>query len=132
MDDPRSITVGSIMPAYPWLLTEDLNFEGVQTAVKSNAMLGVPYTGDELANAPALAQEQARVIAEGLAQQGGKAGLEGKKIIALIAYLQRMGTDISKTPPAPPQAEITLQEPAETDESISLDAGSTPPVEEVS
>ncbi len=132
MDDPRSITVGSIMPAYPWLLTEDLNFDGIQTAVKSNAILGAPYTEDELANAPALAQEQAKVIAEGLAEQGGKAGLEGKKIIALIAYLQRMGTDISKTPPAPPQAETTLQEPAGTDEPTSPEAGATLPVEEAS
>ncbi|MCK5379694.1 MAG: cytochrome-c oxidase, cbb3-type subunit II, partial [Acidobacteria bacterium] len=132
MDDPRSITVGSIMPAYPWLLTEDLNFKLVQTAVKSNAILGAPYTEDELNNASSLAQEQALGIAKDLAEQGGKAGLEGKKIIALIAYLQRMGTDISKTPPAPPQAEIVGQESVGDGKSIATEAPTTPPVEEAS
>ncbi|MEN8162940.1 MAG: cbb3-type cytochrome c oxidase subunit II, partial [Acidobacteriota bacterium] len=116
-----------------WLLTEDLNFEGIQTAVNSNAILGAPYTEDEVANAPALAREQARGIAEGLAEQGGKAGLEGKKIIALIAYLQRMGTDISKPEPAPPQqAEPVTEDGVPTLEPASAEEPTTPPAEEAS
>jgi cbb3-type cytochrome oxidase cytochrome c subunit len=56
-------------------------------------MLGVPY-GAELNNAAALAETQAQHIAAELAQQGGPAGLDDREVIALIAYMQRLGTDI--------------------------------------
>src|SRR5690606_18125902 len=41
--DPRQVTPNSIMPAYPWLLAQDLNFGEIQARVDANAMLGVPY-----------------------------------------------------------------------------------------
>jgi len=67
-------------------------------------MLGTPY-GELVTdgNATAHAKAQAsRVAAELEAQQGPPAGeTEGKKIIALIAYLQRMGTDIYRDPEGP-------------------------------
>jgi cytochrome c oxidase cbb3-type subunit I/II len=65
------------------------------------AMLGVPY-GEAVkrGRAPEMAREQARVIAQELVKQGGYDGLEDKKVIALVAYLQRLGTDITKPPPA--------------------------------
>lgn len=132
MDDPRSITVGSIMPSYPWLLTEDLDFDLVQTAVNSQVTLGVPYTDDEAGNASNLAREQGRVIAEGLAEQGGKSGLEGKKIIALIAYLQRLGTDISKPEAAPPQAAPALEEAGAIESATTTEPAVVAPVEEPS
>jgi len=55
--------------------------------------LGVPY-GDEAARAPEMAREQARQIATGLVSQGGPSGMETKEIVAMIAYLQRLGKDI--------------------------------------
>ncbi|HSQ28487.1 MAG TPA: cytochrome-c oxidase, cbb3-type subunit I [Gemmatimonadaceae bacterium] len=98
MQDPRSITARSIMPAYPQLLTTDLAFGTIQRRVDAMAMLGVPY-GDAVKEGVArqMAETQARQIAAGIAQEGGPAGLERKEIVALTAYLQRLGRDI-KTP----------------------------------
>jgi cytochrome c oxidase cbb3-type subunit I/II len=105
MNDPRSITARSIMPAYPKLLTDDIDFSVIQHRVDAMAMLGVPY-GDALVAgaAPRMAREQARQIADGIAQQGGPTGLQDKEIVALTAYLQRLGRDISatRTAVAPP------------------------------
>jgi hypothetical protein len=49
-----------------------------------------------------MAREQADLVSKELAAQGGRADLGGKKIIALVAYLQRLGTDISKPADAAP------------------------------
>jgi cytochrome c oxidase cbb3-type subunit I/II len=94
MNDPRSITGKSIMPAYPRLLSDRLDFDGIQARVDGMAMLGVPY-GDALVkgNAPKMARAQAAQIAAGIASQGGPPGLEDKEIVALTAYLQRLGRD---------------------------------------
>ncbi len=98
MEDPTSTTPQSIMPPYKWLLTDDLDFSVVQARVDVMVMLGVPY-GDAVNKAEALAREQAATIAKEVVAQGGPAGLESKPIVALVAYLQRLGTDISKQPP---------------------------------
>src|ERR1039458_2645037 len=97
MQDPRSITAQSIMPAYPFLLTHDLDFAGIQRRVDVMAMLGVPY-GDAVieGNAPKMARAQAAMLADTIAQQGGPAGLQDKEIVALIAYLQRLGRDATQ------------------------------------
>ncbi|MEZ4375134.1 MAG: hypothetical protein R3B07_30255 [Polyangiaceae bacterium] len=61
-------------------------------------MLGVPY-GDSVNKAEAQAREQAkRESAYEVASQGGPKGLGDKQVIALIAYLQRLGTDIEDRP----------------------------------
>jgi cytochrome c oxidase cbb3-type subunit I/II len=98
--DPRDVTKGSIMPSYPFLTTDDLNFEDIQAKVDAMALMGVPY-GEAVKKGRAveMAHAQAKEIAEQLAQQGGPEGAENKKVIALIAYLQRLGTDIKKAPP---------------------------------
>ena len=101
MDDPTSTTPQSIMPRYPWLLTDDLDYSVIQSHVDAQAMLGVPY-GEALNKAEPMAHAQAQEIAAEIVKQGGPKGLESKKIIALIAYLQRLGTDIKKAPPAAP------------------------------
>jgi cytochrome c oxidase cbb3-type subunit I/II len=95
MDDPSSTTPGSIMPRYPWMAKDDTDFGGIQARVDVMAMLGVPY-GDSVMNAEAQARAQAREIATEIVAQGGPSGLEGKKIVALTAYLQRLGTDIKR------------------------------------
>jgi cytochrome c oxidase cbb3-type subunit I/II len=87
------------MPAYAWLLRDDLAFDKIQRSVDAMAMLGVPY-GDAVNHAEAMARAQAHGISDEIVRQGGPKGLEGKKIVALIAYLQRLGTDIKKAPPA--------------------------------
>ena len=92
-ENPRAVTARSIMPAYPHFLTTRLDFEGIQKRVDVMAMLGVPY-GDAVNNAPDMAREQARQIAAAIVEQGGPAGLEDKEMVAIVAYMQRLGRDI--------------------------------------
>jgi cytochrome c oxidase cbb3-type subunit I/II len=99
MEAPQSITQNSIMPPYPWLLTRAIDFPGIQSRVDAMAMLGVPY-GDAVTQAPAMARAQADQIGASIAGAGGPADLADKEIVALIAYLQRLGTDIRKAPVA--------------------------------
>jgi cytochrome c oxidase cbb3-type subunit I/II len=74
-------------------------------------VLGVPYSDADIAGAVEHATAQARQIAGEIATQGGPEGLEDTKVVALIAYLQRLGTDIKRpepaAQPATPQAEPT-------------------------
>ena len=110
MQDPRSTTPQSIMPPYAWLQQNDTDFAGIQARVDVMAMLGVPY-GDALSKAEALAREQSKQIAAEIVSQGGPSGLEGKQIVALIAYLQRLGTDIKKQSPAGEAAQARNPDP---------------------
>ena len=102
MENPRSTTPNSIMPPYPWLLADDLDFAGLTASLGALRAVGVPYTEAEVAAAPADAARQAARVAAEIVQQGGPARLERKEIVALVAYLQRMGTDLKKAAPAPP------------------------------
>jgi cytochrome c oxidase cbb3-type subunit I/II len=96
MENPRGITPNSIMPPYPGMMTATLDFAGIQKRVDAMAMLGVPY-GDAVERAPEMAREQAKQLAESIAAAGGPTGLEDKEIVAMVAYLQRIGTDIRKS-----------------------------------
>lgn len=93
MLDPISMSPGSIMPPYPWLITQKL--DTTQTAAKIRAMqtLGVPYRENFDQVAQAKLKEQAETIAADLKQNNVEVKSD-REIIALIAYLQRMGTDI--------------------------------------
>jgi len=95
MADPRSITQRSIMPAYPRMISDRIDFAGIQKRVDAMAMLGVPYGDAVKGIAPQMARVQAKQIADGIASQGGPTGLEDKEIVALTAYLQRLGRDIA-------------------------------------
>jgi cytochrome c oxidase cbb3-type subunit I/II len=105
MKDPRSTTPQSIMPAYTWLFDDDADFGSVQKRVDGMAMLGVPY-GEAVLHAESMARAQAHAVSQQIVQQGGPADLENKKIIALIAYLQRLGTDIKQVPNGPPAGDL--------------------------
>jgi cytochrome c oxidase cbb3-type subunit I/II len=96
LERPRAITPRSIMPPYPRLLAGRLDFDGIQRRVDVMAMLGVPY-GEAVHRAPAMAREQALTLAQAIEAQGGPRGLEDREVVALVAYLQRLGTDIKKT-----------------------------------
>ncbi|MCA9632938.1 MAG: cytochrome-c oxidase, cbb3-type subunit I [Myxococcales bacterium] len=100
MEDPRSTTPQSIMPPYKWMLEKNIDFSVIQKRVDVMAMLGVPY-GDSVNVAESQARAQAKEIALEVEKQGGPKGLEEKEVIALIAYLQRLGTDIKAAPPPP-------------------------------
>ncbi len=92
-ENPRAVTANSIMPAYPHFSTKPLDFEGIQSRVDAMAMVGVPY-GDAVNKAADMAREQARRIAAAIVEQGGPSGLEDKQMIAMVAYMQRLGRDI--------------------------------------
>jgi cytochrome c oxidase cbb3-type subunit I/II len=95
-ENPRAVTAKSIMPAYAHFLTKSIDFEQIQSRVDAMAMVGVPY-GDAVNKAPAMAREQARQIAAAIKEQGGPDGLEDKQIVAMVAYMQRLGRDIKVT-----------------------------------
>lgn len=95
MIDPRSTNTRSIMPAYPWLETDELDLSQTQKKIETMIFLGVPYTPEQAESAVDDARAQATQIAQELHEQGGPAGLHDRDLIALIAYLQRLGTDIS-------------------------------------
>ncbi len=91
MKDPKAVIKESIMPAYSWLITSKIDFNGLQKRVSLFSKLGVPYSEEVLSDADNLAKEQAIKIAEGLKKQGVKEDISDKKITALIAYLQALG-----------------------------------------
>jgi cytochrome c oxidase cbb3-type subunit I/II len=94
LENPRSTSPGSVMPSYPHLLSDDTPWSDIQSRVDAMAMLGVPYDAAALAHAGTVAHGQAHLLAGKLASEGGPTGMENKEVIALIAYLQRLGVDI--------------------------------------
>ena len=94
--EPGSISEGTIMPAYVFMLEQNLDTS--TTSAKINAMitLGVPYAKGygNTANKDLLLQAQG--IADDLKGDSIKIS-PNKEVIALIAYIQRLGTDISTT-----------------------------------
>ncbi len=112
MYDPQSTSSGSIMPRYPWLITgsgSKLDKSLTEAKMKAMVSLGVPYTDEDIANAQKQMSEQGTQIEKNLysdpdfvasyeadRQNAGEDFVEmrNREIVALIAYLQRLGTDI--------------------------------------
>ena len=97
MLDPESMSPGSIMPKYPWLFEQDLNTSTTEAKINALRKLGVPYPEgyEKIANEDLM--KQAMLIAQDLIDNGAPAEAN-KEIIAMIAYLQRLGTDITDVP----------------------------------
>ncbi|QEC70070.1 cytochrome-c oxidase, cbb3-type subunit I [Panacibacter ginsenosidivorans] len=93
MFDPRSMSPGSIMPSYPWLMDNKLDTGSTPAKIRAMQTLGVPYAPgyDLQANTDLIAQ--ANKIKADLKKDKLNAPANSE-IIALIAYLQRVGTDI--------------------------------------
>ncbi|XOD67874.1 MAG: cytochrome-c oxidase, cbb3-type subunit I [Flavobacteriales bacterium Tduv] len=110
MYDPGSTSPSSIMPRYPWLAYQKLNKSDTQDKMRTMVKLGVPYEPDQIKNAYVDMHIQAANIVKDIysespdikirideqrQQQGIRfIPLENREIVALIAYLQRLGTDI--------------------------------------
>ncbi len=110
--DPQSTSSGSIMPSYKWLIGNELDKSLTQNKMEAMVSLGVPYSEEEIANAQQSMTDQGTTIEENLyndpdfaktyeadkkyAQENGQDFIEMKdrEVVALIAYLQRLGTDI--------------------------------------
>lgn len=100
MENPGSTSPGSVMPSYPWLLTRKLDTNSLPSRLAALRKTGVPYpVGFENGDAQKDLDAQAARIVLNL-KVGSVESAPDKEIIALIAYLQRLGTDI-KAQPAP-------------------------------
>jgi cytochrome c oxidase cbb3-type subunit I/II len=87
------------MPAYPHLLTSHYDTGLIGAKLRALRTVGVPYSDGEIAAAVGAMEVQARAIAAEVEAQQGPTGLADKEIVALTAYLQRLGTDIRWTRP---------------------------------
>lgn len=93
MLDPTITSPGSIMPAYPWLMTQTIDIQSTKKKMNALRILGVPYSDEDINRAEEDLKAQAQQIADDLAAQGAVVRADAE-IIAMIAYLQRLGTDI--------------------------------------
>jgi len=92
MRDPRSTSPGSIMPPYPWLYRQNVDPADIQASLRALKVVGVPYTEAQIAGAPADMRWQGDSIVKNLAGMGIKTRPD-REIVAVIAYLQRLGKD---------------------------------------
>jgi cytochrome c oxidase cbb3-type subunit I/II len=95
MIDPRSMSPGSLMPPYPWMSTNIMDHSDLPAKIRTLQKLGVPYPEGYDAQANADLMVQAEQIVGGLKASGVEVMPESE-IVAMIAYLQRLGTDIKK------------------------------------
>ncbi len=94
LSDPELTSPGSIMPSYPWLLKQRVDIDITPKKIRAMQTLGVPYPEGYDLQATGDLEKQAKSIATTLGNQGVSSAQWDTKIIALIAYLQRLGTDI--------------------------------------
>lgn len=101
MLDPESMSPNSIMPPYPWLIKDKINTAIIPKQIETLQFLGTPYPEGFADEAVADLEKQAAEVAASLRKDGIEdEELEQREIIALIAYLQRLGTDIKPKPQA--------------------------------
>src|SRR5215469_7503944 len=103
LNNPRDVVPVSVMPAFDWLLTNELRTNDLSLHLKAQRAVGVPYTDDMIANAEIDAYGQANPDspqAEGVAKRYGKAttirAFDGQpnrltEMDAMVAYLQILG-----------------------------------------
>jgi cytochrome c oxidase cbb3-type subunit I/II len=99
--EPDKLSPGSVMPHYRHLLSERLNFREIPARVQAAGYLGAIYAYDGPEEVEAAARLQAEKVAADIIAQGGRVEHDGQLIkdataIAVIAYLQRLGTDLFK------------------------------------
>lgn len=97
--DPQAMSPGSIMPSYPWLFETKLEAELTGSKVLAMTQLGVPYPVNYHLEASKDRELQAAKIAESLKKDGIDVP-QDREIIAMIAYMQRLGTDVKAGKPS--------------------------------
>lgn len=103
---PKDISAGSVMPAYTWFNENDLDLSLTVKKIKAMRTLGVPYTDEDEKTAVKQLEDQALKIATDIVMNYPEGvrktmnidakiqELKTKEMVAIIAYLQRIGTDI--------------------------------------
>lgn len=99
MLEPTSMAPGSVMPPYPWLFEKTINVGATGSKIHAMRKLGVPYKEGYEADAVNDLKKQAEEITKRLEKEKIKI-MSDKQIVALIAYLQRLGTDIKSEVPS--------------------------------
>jgi cytochrome c oxidase cbb3-type subunit I/II len=98
LDDPRATSPNSIMPRYPWLLSQKLDTTSLPARISALRKVGVPYpAGYENGPAQKELETQAAAVVTNL-KLGMINASTNREIIAVIAYLQRLGKDIKLAP----------------------------------
>lgn len=97
--EPSILSPGSIMPAYPFLLQNEIDTASTIAKIKAMRTLGVPYDAGYEYNANAELMIQAKSIAINLKMDSIQIPAN-REVIALIAYLQRLGADAGHQPSA--------------------------------
>jgi cytochrome c oxidase cbb3-type subunit I/II len=93
-ENPRATSPGSVMPSYAHLLSEDIAWDDIPSRIHAMTVLGVPYDAQVKDHPGDIARAQAAELATKLQTEGGPSGMTSKEVIALIAYMQRLGVDI--------------------------------------
>jgi len=137
-ENPTNLSEGSVMPSYRHLLEQQLNFNEIEMRVWAAKTLGAEYPF-ELSQSAEIARLQADKLAAEIIAQGGSVDYNGRLIkdstaIALIAYLQRLGTDLFKveeTQPAPTPADVPADPAAAPVEPAAATTDAVPVVDTV-
>jgi cytochrome c oxidase cbb3-type subunit I/II len=90
MSDPRSTSPGSNMPQYKWMKSATIDFHRTAGKMRILRKVGVPYTDTDMSGAESNARAQGEAIRADLETQGVRIDPQCK-MVALIAYLQRLG-----------------------------------------
>jgi len=109
MLNPADIAPGSIMPPYPHLLEDELDRTYTEAKMRAMVKMGVPYTEEEINNALDHMDKQANEIANNIFKESKLEANPNSQVIALIAYLQRLGTDINKTDSTATEVKTSLK-----------------------
>jgi cytochrome c oxidase cbb3-type subunit I/II len=94
MLDPRAVVPNSIMPSYPWLYGAAVDVPVVAEKLRVLKKLGIPYTDDQVRNAAKDYAAQAAMVVGSLMTQGKTDAADDAEIVALVAYLMRLGRNL--------------------------------------
>lgn len=92
--NPRDTSPGSIMPNYPWLYSTKLDTSSTVKKLEVLRSLGTPYDEDDISQALVKVERDAKRIAERISRDLGEEVEPDTEVIALIAYMQKLGKDI--------------------------------------
>jgi len=89
-EDPRSVSAGSNMPSFRWLLSDSLDLASLPKKISVQRALGVPYPAMTDAEVVAAARAQAKAIADDMLASGASVAPD-KEVVAMIANLEKLG-----------------------------------------
>ena len=92
MEDPRSLAPGSIMPSYPHMVSARVDVADITASIRALSTAGHPYDGDSEEWVRAEMERQGGAIVDRLSAAGRETTWD-TEIVAMIAYLQRLGVE---------------------------------------